>query len=105
MAAAAAALSPTRLAAIGATATPFATDHLARGPTALRTPVETPEAGQNTATPSGSVSRERPSHAARKKPMPTATATPIAVTHWRVGSLIARHGSSPLPVKNCPYIE
>ena len=92
-------LSPSKLAAIVAAAAPIATGHLARGPSAIRAPAATPEAGQNTATPSGSVSRERPSRAARKKAMPTATATPIMVTHCRVGSAIARRGSTRLPVK------
>ena len=59
-------LSPNRLAAIVAAAAPIATGHLARGPSAIRTPAATPEAGQNTATPSGFVSSERLSRAARK---------------------------------------
>ena len=59
-------LSPKRLAAIVAAAAPMATGHFARGPRAIRTPAATPEAGQNTATPSGFVSRERLNRAARK---------------------------------------
>ena len=43
---------------------PTATGNRARGPRAIRTPAETPAAGQNTATPS--TSRARLSRAARK---------------------------------------
>ena len=90
--------SPNRLATIVAVAAPIATGHRAPGPSAIRAPVATPEAGQKTATPSGFVSRKRPSRAPRKNPMPTATATPIAVTHCRAGSVTARRGSTRLPV-------
>ena len=58
--------SPNRLATMVATAAPAATGKRARGPTAIRTPAATPDAGQNTATPSGLVSRRRLSRAARK---------------------------------------
>jgi hypothetical protein len=41
--------SPMKLATIVATIAPAATGKRARGPSAMRTPVATPEAGQNTA--------------------------------------------------------
>jgi hypothetical protein len=56
---------------------PTATGHRALGPSAIRVPAATPAAGQNTATPSGLVNSRRLSRAARKYPMPTATASPV----------------------------
>ena len=90
--------SPNRLATIVAVAAPIATGHRAPGPSAIRAPVAIRRPGQKTATPSGFVSRKRPSRAPRKKLMPTATAMPIAVIHCRVGSATARHASTRLPV-------
>ena len=91
-------LSPNRLATIVAAPLRLRLAIWHRGPSAIRAPAATPEAGQKTATPSGFVSRERPSRAPRKKAMPTATATPIAVTHCRAGSATTRRGSTRLPL-------
>ena len=49
-----------------ATTTPIATGARASRPNAMSTPAAMPDAGQNTATPSNSVSRCRPSRAAKK---------------------------------------
>src|SRR5262245_8551449 len=59
-------LSPMRLAATVATITATATGARAQRPSAKRVPAATPEAGQKTATRSGSLRRARPSRAARK---------------------------------------
>src|SRR6266700_3289211 len=72
--------SPSRLATMVATIAPAATGHRALGPRAINTPAATPEAGQNTATPSGLVSSARLSRAARKYATPTAAASPIGRT-------------------------
>src|SRR3954471_119439 len=80
--------SPERLAAMVAAKVPTTTGHRARDPSAIRTPADTPAAGQKTATPSGLVSRARLSRAATKYTMPTATASPIQPTH-RVRSMDA----------------
>src|SRR5213079_3584443 len=87
-------LSPKRLAAIVAAPAPIATGHSARGPGAIRTPAATPEAGQNTATPSGFVSKERLNRAARKYTIPTAIASPIELAHCHVGSATVNRLSS-----------
>src|SRR5712675_2371991 len=80
--------SPKRLATMVATMVPTITGHRARDPRAIRTPADTPAAGQKTATPSGLASKARLSRAARKYTMPTATASPIEPTH-RVTSMDA----------------
>src|SRR3954454_7266712 len=59
-------LSPNKLANIVAAAAPIATGHRTLGPSAIKAPTAMPFAGQNTATPSGAVSSERLSRAARK---------------------------------------
>ena len=51
--------SPIKLATMVATIAPATTGNRARGPSAMRTPAATPEAGQNTATPSGLVRSRR----------------------------------------------
>jgi hypothetical protein len=76
--------SPMRLATIVAMAAPAATGNRAFGPSAIKTPAATPDAGQNTATPSGFVSRRRLSRAARKYAMPTRTERTIERTNARV---------------------
>ena|SRR5205085_1258669 len=58
--------SPERLAAIVAATVPATTGHRACDPRAIRTPADTPAAGQKTATPSGLVKRARLSRAATK---------------------------------------
>src|SRR5712675_678616 len=73
--------SPKRLATRVATMGPTTTGHRARDPRAIRTPADTPAAGQKTATPSGLVSKARLSRAATKYTMPTETASPIGPTH------------------------
>src|SRR4029453_12756470 len=87
-------LSPKRLAAIVPAAAPVAPGHLVRGPRAMRPPAATPDAGQNTATPSGFVSRERLSRAARKYTIQTAIASAIELAHCHVGSATGK-GRSP----------
>jgi hypothetical protein len=69
-----------------ATIVPAVTGNRARRPSVIRTPAAIPAAGQNTATPSGLVSRSRLSRAARKYAIPTAMASPIELTHRIVGS-------------------
>ncbi len=63
------------LAATDAATTPVATGTEARRPSAMSAPAATPEAGQNTATPSASLTRARPRRAARKKAQATAAAS------------------------------
>ena len=58
--------SPNRLAVTVAATTPTATGNRAPGPSAINNPEAIPAAGQNTATPSGSVSSARLNRAARK---------------------------------------
>ena len=70
-------LSPARLATTVAPITPATTGMRAAGPSATSTPAEIPAAGQNTATPSRSVSRKRLTRAARKYTIPIAAAIPI----------------------------
>src|SRR5260370_38372719 len=80
--------SPERFAAMVAAIVPTTTGHRARDPRAIRTPADTPAAGQKTATPSGLVSRARLSRAATKYTMPTPTAGATDPTH-RVGEIPA----------------
>src|SRR5262249_45084845 len=58
--------SPSRLARMVAAIVPATTGQRAEGPSAIRTPADTPAAGQKTATPSGLVKSARLSRAARK---------------------------------------
>src|SRR6202020_3051104 len=73
--------SPERFAPMVAAIVPTTTGHRARDPRAIRTPADTPAAGQKTATPSGLVSRARLSRADRKYTTTTATASPLEPTH------------------------
>src|SRR6267142_3090171 len=73
--------SPKRFATMVAAIVPITTGHRAFDPRAIRTPADTPAAGQKTATPSGLASRERLSRAARKYTIPTATVSPTGPTH------------------------
>src|SRR5215831_4937668 len=77
-------LSPRRLALTVAANAPTTTGHRARGPSAISNPAETPAAGQNTATPSGFVSRARASRAARKYAIATATVSSSQAAVMRV---------------------
>src|SRR6202048_2627959 len=73
--------SPRRFAVMVAAIVPTTTGQRARDPRAIRTPADTPAAGQKTATPAGLVSRARLSRADRKYTTPTATVSPIEPTH------------------------
>src|SRR5262245_22682522 len=73
--------SPNKLARMVATAAPAATGNRAPGPSAIRAPAAIPEAGQNTATPSGLVNKRRLSRAARKYATPTRTNSQIELAH------------------------
>src|SRR5262245_58171674 len=88
--------SPSRLAAKVAATTPMTTGHHKAGPNATRTPVATPAAGQNTATPSALSSKARLRRAARKKVI----ATEIETAHGRHDK---RAGGEPVVV-NCKLI-
>jgi hypothetical protein len=76
--------SPNKLATMVATAAPAATGNRAPGPSAIRAPAAMPEAGQNTATPSGLVNKRRLSRAARKYATPTRTNSQIELAHCRL---------------------
>src|SRR5215471_13561352 len=90
-----------RLAMMVAALTPMTTDHRTTPtghrtsrPRAIRMPEETPAAGQNTATPSGSVCRKRLRRAAKKYAAQIATVSPIEASHHCLGLAFSE-------VKNC----